>query len=173
MPEHTAYLSGDSFRKTAQQIREYRKKLEANIQRFCEELAKEGEIVIKSILVEHVFTGQTLDSVEIVSEGSDGTYVAKVQVTSDAIMFLEFGSGLEGALDEHPTGLYGSGTFGQAARQNPEYENWENPEGWVYYGDDGKTYVSHGMQASMPMFRGSQVMRMKLNDVAKRVFGNA
>ena len=75
MAEYTMYLSGDSFRKTARQIREYRKKLESNVQKFCEELAKEGEITIKSILIEHVFTGQTLDSVEIVSEGSNGTYI--------------------------------------------------------------------------------------------------
>lgn len=174
MREYTAYLSGDSFRDTANRIRAFRDNIQNNIKTFCEELAKEGEIVIRAVLSEHVDTAETIGSVEIVSEGDGGTYIAKVQVTSDAIMFLEFGSGLVGLNGEqHPYGVYGPGTFGQAPRQNPEYDNWENPEGWFYKGNDGNYHKSFGMEASMPMYKGGEAMREKLHEVAKRVFGHA
>ena len=177
MTEFTAYLSGNSFRETAEKIREYRDRINLWVETFCYELTKEGEMVIRSVLLEHVYSGETIESVEIISESGDGYCTARIRVTSDAIMFIEFGSGLLGALSEHPTGLYGAGTFGQAKRQNPEYENWENPEGWTYIGDDGKLHKSFGMEASMPMYRGAAAMKMRLVDVAMnvsaRVFGNA
>lgn len=174
MLEYTTYLSGDSFRETAKKIREYRENLMSLVETFCLELAKEGETVIRSIIVKHnKGTGETLGSVEIVSESGDGFYTARIRVTSDAIMFLEFGSGLLGATNVHPTGLYGAGTFGQAPRQNPEYENWENPEGWFYKGNDGQYHKSFGMEADMPMYRGAAEMKVRLVDVAMRVFGHA
>ena len=174
MLEYTTYLSGNSFRETANKIREYHDNLMSLVEAFCLELAKVGETVIRSIVIEHnKGTGETLESVEIVSDSGDGFYTARIRVTSDAIMFLEFGSGLPGATNVHPTGLYGAGTFGQAPRQNPEYENWENPEGWFYKGNDGNYHKSFGMEASMPMYKGGEAMREKLHEVAMRVFGHA
>ena len=173
MPEYTVHLSEASFRDLAEKVRKYRDRLESLVTVFCEELARSGVTVISAILSEHVYTAETIGSVHIVSESADGVYTARIVMESDAIMFLEFGSGLLGAADEHPTGLYGAGTFGQAERQDPEYENWENPEGWTYIGDDGKIHKSYGMQASMPMYRGAEAMQMRLNDIATRVFSHA
>ena len=93
-------------------------------------------------------------------------------------MFLEFGSGLVGLYDG---GSMHGGRFGMgpgtypstAKRQNPEYANWENPEGWIYVGEDGKTHKSFGMAASMPMYRGGKEMEDRLQEIAMKVFGHA
>ena len=177
MPEYTVYLSGKSFRETAKKIRAYRDKLAAKIEIFCMELAKEGERVIRADIATHDRGGgETLGSVEIVSEGGNGTYVAKVQVTSDAILFIEFGSGINHQAISAPHAAQfgmGVGTFGRANRQNPDYENWANPDGWHYYDEAGKLHWSDGMYPTYPMYKGGQEMRRKLQEVAKRVFGNA
>lgn len=176
MPEYTAYLSGSSFRETARKIRKYREELERKIQVFTEELAEVGEVRIREILAEHEDTGATIGSVTLLTDGSKGYYEARVQVSSDAIMFLEFGSGLAGleqpAIHAAEHG-YGSGTYPSSAeRQNPEYPNWANPEGWQYIDGRGRLGRTTGMVASMPMYFGGKEMEQKLTEVAKRVFGN-
>lgn len=175
MPEYTVYLSGQSFRKAARQIRYYRKQLEQKINKFTEELAKEGMYKIYSVLSEHMDTGETIGNVELVKEGSDGVYEARVKVSSDAILFLEFGSGLAGLDNPAPHAAehgYGSGTYPEGKRQNPEYPNWANPEGWVYMNGHGQFARTRGMVASMPMYQGGKEIEQKLSEVAKRVFGN-
>ena len=173
--KYNTYLSVKSVNHTIDQLKAYRDKFEKNIERFCEEAAKVAETEIKAILAEHYYTGQTLGSVKIITEGSGkaGWYKAAVQVSSDAILFLEFGSGLHygapHAGDMDPP--MGPGTFEQAKRQNPEFPNWANPEGWVYIGDDGNLHWSKGMAPSMPMYRGAKEMEWQLARIAKKVFG--
>jgi len=166
-------LSGKSFRQAARKIRAYRKTLEAQCQRFVDELAQVGYDVIEATLAEHMDTGETINSLVKIVDGGNGTYIAQVQVTSDAIMFLEFGSGLIGiGTAEHAADFgYGSGTYEpKAPRQNPEYDNWENPDGWWYYGEDGHSHKSYGMVASMPMLKGGNAMVEQFTQIAKKVF---
>ena len=174
MPKYTAYLSSRSFLRLAKEIKDYRKKLEKNLQIFCDELAKEGFNVIHAILEEHPHgSGDSLGSLKIISDGGNGIYKARIQVTSEAILFLEFGSGLHYAAphggEQTPAMLPGS--FSVAERQNPEFPNWANPSGWVYFGRDGNFYHSHGMAPSMPMYRGGKAIEEKLEPIAKKVFG--
>ena len=173
--KYKTYLSSKSMRHTAQLLRNYQKRLEKQIEQFCEELAKEGETVIRAVLSEHVETGETIGSVQLVTEGSGqyGYYKAKVQVTSDAILFLEFGSGLHYAaphgMEQEPPMIPGS--FSVAKRQNPEFPNWANPNGWYYYDESGNRRWSNGMPPSMPMYRGGKAMEEKLESIARKVFG--
>lgn len=176
--KYKTYLSSKSVRHTAQLLRNYQKRLEKQIEQFCEELAKEGETVIRAVLSEHVETGETIGSVQLVTEGSGqyGYYKAKVQVTSDAILFLEFGSGLIGQGTAPHAGEFGmgSGTFpSEVPIQDPQgrYENWANPNGWHYYDGSGKLRNSHGMVASYPMLQGGRAMEEKLESIARKVFG--
>lgn len=176
MPEYTAYLSGQSFRETARKIREYRRKLERKIEEFVEELAKEGMTTINSVLSAHVETGQTIGSVELITDGSNGVYKAKVQVTSDAIIFMEFGAGLIGYGAPH-AGEFGAGPGTYPSKVQPQdrngnYENWNNPDGWYFYDDNNRKRHVYGTVPSMPMYLGGKEMEQKLTEVAKRVFGN-
>ena len=175
MAKKTIYLSGKSFRDAADWVRQYRDSLDAKVKQFCEELAEIGADVISADLATHdMGTGGTLDSLDIVYDGENGVYKATIRVTSDAILFIEFGSGLHGYgaphIDHFP---YGPGTYPPGPRQDPDYDNWENPNGWLYYGDDGKLHWSDGMTPTYPMYKGSKEMEAKVVEVAKRVFGNA
>ena len=167
-------LSVASVRAAIKELTAYQKRLEKQVEQFCEELAKEGETVIRADLATHTNgTGETLGSVKLVTEGSGGRYKAAVQVTSDAILFIEFGSGINHSTIQAPhAGEFGMGpgTFGRAPRQNPLYENWANPDGWHYYGEGGKLHWSDGMAPTYPMYKGGKKMEEKLSEIAKRVF---
>ena len=170
MPKYSAVLSGKSFRELAKQIRDYRDDLEAKCKVFAEEVAQLGYDVIQMELEGHSDTGETLGSMEFLREQEGDNYVVKVRVTSDAILFLEFGSGLVGqeAEDRHPYEAehgYGPGTF-------PGEGHWDDPEGWFYYNSQkgGKRFHTYGQEPSMPMYKGGQEMRNEFKRIAKEVF---
>lgn len=176
--KYKTYLSSKSMRHTAKLIRDYQKRLEKQIEQFCEELAKAGEMVIRADLATHNSgDGDTLGSVKLVTEGSGhyGYYKAKVQVTSDAILFIEFGSGINHSTITAPHAAehgMGVGTYPSEAKwQNPDFPNWANPDGWHYYGSDGKLHWSDGMYPTYPMYKGGREMEEKLETIAKKVFG--
>lgn len=170
-------LSARSFFNAAKEIRSYTDELDRKCALFVQKMAEIGYEEIVSILSAHVYTGETLGSVTVLEDGSAGSgrYKARVIVSSDAILFLEFGSGTVGKdAERHPLEGeygYGAGTYpSQAPRQNPAYANWENPEGWVYYDAYGKKKVTKGIAAVMPMYNGGKAMEQQLMKVAERVF---
>ena len=179
MAEFKMALSGESFRFYASMLRQSQKRLTNKCERFIIELAEAGYNVVRAVLSENVETGQTIGSLDLnMIESDDGILTATVSVESDAILFLEFGSGLVGLFDG---GSMHGGRFGMgpgtypstAKRQNPDYANWENPEGWIYIGEDGERHKSFGIAASMPMYRGGKEMEERLQEIAMRVFGHA
>ena len=172
-------LSARSFYNAAKEIRAYADELDRKCHLFVSKMAEIGYEEIVSVLAAHVYTGETLGSVTILEDGSEGSgrYKARVIVSSDAILFLEFGSGtvgLDGPQNPMAGELsvpYGPGTYpSEAEPQSPYYANWENPEGWVYYDAYGKKKRTKGMEASMPMYRGGQEMERQLERVAERIF---
>ena len=172
-----ASLSGDSFRNLAAEIMEYHDGLMDKCRTLCYEVAQAGYNVINAVLSEHIDTSETIGSLRIIKQETQSvegaTFLAAVRVTSDAIMFLEFGSGLVGAGSATHAEQFGmgSGTYEpKAPRQDPNYDNWENPNGWFYVGNDGNVHKSFGMPASMPMFQGGKEMERKLQEIATRVF---
>lgn len=179
MAKHTykTYLSVKSVQHTIRQLEAYKKRLDSQIEEFCQEVAKAGMATINAVLSEHVETSVTIGSVKLITEGSasSGRYKALVQVTSDAILFLEFGSGRVGQGTAPHAGEHhmGSGTYpSEVPIQDPHgrYENWNNPNGWYYYGEDGKLYNTKGMAAVMPMYQGGKEMELRLAEIAKKVF---
>lgn len=170
MPRYSAVLSGKSFRALAKQIADYRKDLEKKCKIFAEEVAQLGYDEIQWRLEEHNDTGLTLGSMEFLTEQEGDNYVVKVRVTSDAILFLEFGSGLKG-LNEGPGHPYAA-DHGMMPGTYPGEGHWDDPEGWFYYNSQkgGKRFHTYGQVASMPMYFGGKKMREEFRKVAKEVF---
>lgn len=170
-------LSVKSVKATIKALETYQEKLKKQVEQFCNELAEIGAEVIRADLATHTHgTGETLGSVKIVTEGSgSGKYRAAVQVTSDAILFIEFGSGANHGYGAPHAGDFGMGpgTFSRAPSQDRtgQYENWNNPNGWYYYGDDGHRHWSDGMTPTYPMYQGGKAMEEKFEEVARKVFG--
>lgn len=162
-------LSAQSFRDAAEKVRQYRDSLNAKCEEFCNQVAHVGFSVISYVLSEHYDTGATLDSLTIEETEKNGVYKATVRVTSDAIMFLEFGTGLVGQGTAPHAGNYdkpyGSGTF-------PGQGHWDDPGGWWYYNGWGKKAHTWGMAASMPMYRGGKEMERVFRQIARKVFSD-
>lgn len=170
----TLVLSTKSFRDAAEQVRKAMAKLEAKCELFCRELIKEGYDVTVSILESHIDSGKTIGSLEIIEDGTRGNFSATLRVSSEAILFLEFGSGRVGQNTAPHAGEFGMGS-GTYPSQVPiqdrsgRYENWNNPDGWYYY-KGGKKHHSYGMAASLPMYHGMKAMRTQIQTIAERVF---
>ena len=177
MAKFTLALPGESFRFNADAIRRHCQTLDFKCEQFVKEVADAGYKIVRTVLAEHVDTGATIGSLRIdTTSDSEDVYRAAVVVESDAIMFIEFGSGINHQAISAPHAAefgMGPGTFGNAPRQNPDYENWANPDGWHYYGDDGKLHWSDGMYPSYPMYKGGKEMENRLQEIAERIFGNA
>lgn len=85
------------------------------------------------------------------------------------ILFIEFGAGIHynGSVGNspHPKGQklgYIIGSFGQGKGKR---------DIWGYYADSGEVILSHGTQATMPMYKASLEMQQKILQIAKEVFG--
>ena len=176
----TLVLSAASFREAARKVREHREEIQAKCEELCTALIGEGYVVTHSILESHIDTGKTIGSIEIIQSKESGKVSASLQVTSDAILFLEFGSGLIG----QGTAPH-AGEFGMGSGTYPGKGHWDDTDvwvhygnglsvhhdqGWVYYGDDGKKHFTEGMVASLPMLTAVQTMKRKMQVIAERVF---
>lgn len=161
-------LSAKSFRDAAEKVRQYRDSLNAKCEEFCNLVASTGYSVISYVLSEHYDTGATLGSLTIEETEKNGVYKATVRVTSDAIMFLEFGTGLvgQGTAPHAEEFGYGSGTWNGGVSQ------WDDPGGWWYYNGWGKKAHTWGMAASMPMYRGGKEMERVFRQIARKVFSD-
>ena len=169
-------LSAASFRDAAMKTRKVRERLEVQCEEFCTALISAGYAVTYSVLASHIDSGQTIGSLEIIEESSGGNFSATLRVSSEAILFLEFGSGLPGLGTAPHASDYGtpmgSGTYQPHARpqdRSGQYDNWNNPDGWFYY-KGGKKHHSYGMAASLPMYKGVKEMRSQIKEIAERVF---
>lgn len=173
-------LSAREFKNAAKAIRQYRKKrLPKLVEKLMDELSFVGEATMMSIMEVHSDTEVTAGSIErLWTNSANGNIIVGIVIASDAVLVLEFGSGLAGLgaynpLSEEIPG-YGPGTAPeQGERQNPEYANWENPEGWWYKTDDGKTGHTFGMDPPMPVYNAQKAMENEatVKEIVRGVFG--
>ena len=168
MPKYRVNLSSGSFRQLAKDIREYRKSLQDKCEEFAYRLCEIGLQKAESILIQHRDTGQTIGSLRI-ENNSEGKIVnMSVVVESDAILFLEFGSGIKNSGTENPKASelgYGPGTY-------PGKGHWDDPNGWWYPVGDDEYAHTYGIEAAMPMYNASREMIENVGRIAKEVFGS-
>lgn len=171
-------LDSKSVGEAIDKIRKYRKDFEQKCERVASELADIGYQTAYRILSEHVFDGNTLSSLRVDHvAGTDNIFV--VSARSEAILLLEFGSGLPAANTPHPEAAkhnMGAGTLSEKG-------HWNDPNGWYYptddprlinkYSKDGTQGYGHskGMKPAMPFYTAARDMERQIADVVGRVFG--
>ena len=114
MPRYTAKLSPGSFRELAEKVRKYRLSLPEKCEEFARRLSEIGLQKANMILSEHVETGQTIGSLRIENNSDGKISRMTVVVSSNAILFLEFGAGVKYSKTENPKADelgYGPGTY--------------------------------------------------------------
>lgn len=165
-------LSEKSISDAIKQLDDYRKKVENLGKEIAYRLSQLGYDVVYSILSDHVFTGETLDSLKVEEKG-EGKYF--LIANSKAILFFEFGAGVRYG-NGHPIAKelgFGPGTY-------PGKGHWDDPNGWWYPTDDPRLIVkydkngqgyghSYGNPPYMPFYTASKQMRENILSIAKEL----
>ncbi len=175
MPVIQMTLSEDSIDKAIERLKAYRHKVQKAGEEIAKRLGKLGYDVAYEVMSDHVFSGETIESLELVEEG-EGKLVLKA--ASQAILFFEFGAGAKFG-DGHPWDEdfgFGPGTY-------PGNDHWDDPEGWWFPTDDPRLIIrtdskgqgwghSYGNKPHMPFYKADKAMRDNLLKIAKEVLKN-
>lgn len=157
-----------SLDKAIQQIRQYQNSLNDKCALFVRRLAEVGIPVID----ENIAAAQG-DSDKghntYIKINSFGSYSqAELIVESNSILWIEFGAGVHfnGHLGSspHPKGEelgYTIGSYGKGQGKN---------DFWFYYADSGEAVMSHGTQATMPVYKAGLEIKRQVLKIAKEVF---
>lgn len=172
-------LSEKSIQSAIKEIRKYQQKFQTKLETFTEELAKVGIPVVHSNMEKAAFTvdskgitsgadtSHTVDTVRV--DTSDGKVQVNLVASGKDILFIEFGAGVyyNGAKGSspHPKGqefgfLIGSYGLGHGAQKV-----------WGYYDESGALVLTHGVAATMPVYRAYLEIIQQYVAIAKRVFG--
>lgn len=145
-------------------------------QAIVETLLEMGADSIRTTLTGHVYSGQTIGSVNV-ELATQGTVVRGVlSVGGQAILFLEFGAGLIGY--GHPR----ASEFGFGPGSYEGEGKWDNPNGWWYPTDDPLLAIrrdkygqgwgfSRGTRPIMPMQQAVELIERNILRVARGELG--
>lgn len=162
----------DSIDKAIKKLGEYSDSLEQKANQLCEKLANLGYEVAFQIMGEHIYSGETISSLQVQEVGQNKYEIIAGSV---ALLFLEFGAGTIGA--GHPL----AGDFGMGPGTYPGQKHALDANGWWFPTDDSNLAIStskdgqmwghsRGNVPQMPMYNASRKIREDLLRVAQEVF---
>lgn len=158
-----------SLQLAIKQIQQYQDDLQRKCELFVRRLAEVGIPIID----------QNISAAAGDSDKNHNTYIklnsfgsysqATLVCEGKDLLFIEFGAGVHyngsAGSSPHPKGEelgYTIGSYGKGQGKN---------DFWFYYADTGEVVMSHGTQATMPMYRAVLEMRRQILAIAKEVFG--
>lgn len=163
-------FDGKSLDNAIKQIQEYQRTLNDKCEIFVRRLAEVGIPIID----------QNIASAAGDSDKGHNTYIkinsfgsysqAQLIVEGKDLLFIEFGAGVHynGNLggSPHPKGKemgYTIGSYGKGQGKN---------DFWFYYADSGEAVMSHGTQATMPVYKAGVEIGRQILKIAREVFGS-
>lgn len=163
-------LSEKSIRNAINEIEAYKRQFIERNEVFVRRLAELGIPVIdQNIAVAQGDSDKNHNT--YIKINSFGSYSeAKLVVEGKSILFIEFGAGIRyngsSGTSPHPKGEefgYTIGSYGKGQGSK---------DFWFYYADTGESVMSHGTEATMPVFRATQEIIQNIRRIAREVFGN-
>lgn len=160
---------GKSLQQAIRQIEQYKNDLPKKCEEYVRRLAELGIPVIDSNIAAAQGDSDKTHNTYI-KINSFGSYSqAELIVEGQGILFVEFGAGVywngEAKHSPHPLGEemgYTIGSYGQGkGKQNT----------WGYYAEGGELVLTHGTQATMPVYKAGLEIRKQMLGIAKEVFG--
>ena len=153
------------------EIRDYtdwvKRKTDELRERVAYFIAKDASAVFNTAVADDLIgEGAVIGSVDVVVE-DNGNMTLVIANGEDAV-FMEFGAGVyyNGGVGSSPNplgaalgytiGSYGKGNGAKAV--------------WGFKGDDGALHLTHGVPASMPLYRALQSVVNDIEQIAREVF---
>ena len=162
-------FDGKSLDNAIKQIQEYKRTLNDKCEMFVRRLAEVGIPIIDQNIASASGDSDKGHNTYIKINSFDSYSQAQLIVEGKDILFIEFGAGVHynGNLggSPHPKGKemgYIIGSYGKGQGKN---------DFWFYYADSGEAVMSHGTQATMPVYKAGVEIRRQMLKIAREVFG--
>lgn len=163
-------LSEKSIQNAINEVRKYQRELISKNEVFVRRLAELGIPVIdQNISVAQGDSDKNHNT--YIKINSFGSYSeAKLVVEGSDLLYIEFGSGIHyngsSGTSPHPKGEefgYTIGSYGKGQGSK---------DFWFYYADTGEAVMSHGTEATMPVYKASVEIIQNIRRIAREVFGS-
>ena len=163
-----------SIDRAVNEIRDYsrwvQRKTDELRERIAYFIAKDASAVFNTAVVDDLIgEGAVTGSVTVVVENQGDNMTVVIANGEDAV-FMEFGAGVyyNGGVGSSPNplgaalgytiGSYGKGNGAKAV--------------WGFKGEDGALHLTHGVPASMPLYRALQSVVNDIEQIAREVFSS-
>ena len=173
-----ADLSISSIRNLQKELEKYRDSLTYKCELFVKRLAEAGIPVIDENMAKAAFTvdekgiqsGADPHHYTHVKINTFGDYArADLIVNGAELLFIEFGAGVyyngSAGSSPHPKGGESGYVIGSYGKGHGVQKVWG------YYDDAGELILTHGVEATMPMYKASLEIAENVVKIAKEVFG--
>lgn len=150
-------LDRHSVRNAITELKKFQADFDSKMNQVCERLAHIGEVRASAMFSNAAYDGTNDVSVRAEQYGTGWRVVA----SGNAVLFIEFGSGVKmGYGHPNPQG-YGPGTYPS------DKGNWNKPNGW-WYAHGKHTF---GNPPAAAMYYAEQDIRAEIERVVSEVFG--
>ena len=157
----TIGIGGDGALEALRYVEERQKWIEERTQELVRRLAERGASLAKVSFSEATYDGNNDVSVSVEERGDNAMAVVAV---GNAVLFIEFGSGLIGYGHPEVKG-YGPSTYSMSPEGK---QHWDDPKGWYYA--HGKK--SHGNPPSASMYNARKQLAEEYASIAREVFSH-
>lgn len=161
-------LSSKSIRDAIKELEKYRDSLERKNEIFVKRLKEIGINVITSKIAQARTEDDKDLYIEDETKALKSVVVARIRVTGKMILFIEFGAGVfynQG--NAHPLASqfgYGVGTYPGQTHAEDDF--------WFFIDENGDKHMSHGTEATMPLYNAYREMYIQVLAIAREVFGS-
>ena len=148
----------------AEWLEDYASKLQSKANAIIDSMLSKGE-AYAFFTLGHYDTGETAATIVGYREGNVGVLL----VAGNAV-WIEFGTGVvaNAGNTPHPKaselGMSPWGTFGKG--------KGADPNGWWYYGDDGKVHHTYGITGNRFFYNTAQMLKRQYPEIAKEIFAD-
>lgn len=156
---HKISVSLGNIDDAIRQIEEYEKKVQQNIEDFLSKLLESGVEIAKAKIMElgAIDSGELQNSLKytLYKEGNKGIIFSDCKHAC----FVEFGTGIRGSADPHPTLPWAYDTEGHGE------------DGWYYYDmEEDRIRFTKGMPSRPFMYETGKDLERKAVEIAREVF---
>ena len=162
-------LEEKSIQKAIDELKRYKADVKRKNEEFVQKLAELGIPIIDQNIASAAGDSDKSHNTSIKVHSFGDYSQAVLTVEGKSILWIEFGAGkyYNGHVGSspHPKGQefgYTIGSYGKGQGKN-DY--------WFYYADSGESVMSHGTEATMPVYRASVEITQNIRRIAREVFG--